>query len=145
MRQDALPSPAPECMTVRARVRRVEHDRWVDLAILPAPRCSGCEGTCMWGWAPPSSLRLRASGGHQPGDLVTVSLRNRQVFRGTLLLHGLPWAGLLAGTVAGAMSLGGDLGASLGAVTGLIVGLLAGRRLQGSWRVRPVLDPVNDP
>ena len=93
----------------------------------------------MWGWTPPSSLRVRDSGRHRPGDLVTVSLRNRHVFRATLLLHGLPWAGLLAGTVAGAMSLGGDLGASLGAVTGLAAGLLAGRRLQGSWRVRPVL------
>ena len=98
----------------------------------------------MWGWAPPSSLRVRDSDRHRPGDLVTVSLRNRQVFRGTLLLHGLPWAGLLAGTVAGTVSLGGDLGASLGAVSGLAAGLLAGRRLQGSWNVRPVLDKVND-
>ena len=145
MRQDAPTSSERECMTARARVRRVERDRWIDLAILPAPRCSGCEGTCLWGWNPPTSLRIRDTGRHRPGDLVSVSLRNGHVFHGTLLVHGLPWAGLLAGTVAGVMGVGGDPGALLGAVAGLGLGLLAGRRLQGRWRVRPEVVKVGDP
>ena len=144
MRTDVPPSPAPECMTARARVRRVESGRWIDLAILPAPRCSGCEGACMWGWSPPSSLRLRDSGRHRAGDLVSVSLRNRHVFRGALLMHGMPWAGLLAGTVAGVAMLGGDLGALFGAIAGLSLGLLAGKRLQGRFRVSPELVKADD-
>lgn len=131
-------------MTARARVGRVESGRWIDLAILPAPRCSGCEGACMWGWKPPASLRVRDSGCHRPGDLVSVSLRNRHVLRGTLLVHGMPWAGLLAGTVAGVSSLGGDIGALLGAVAGFAIGLSAGRRLQSRWRVRPELVRADD-
>ena len=98
----------------------------------------------MWGWKPPSSLRVRGSGRHRTGELVSVSLRYRQVFHATLLVHGLPWAGLLAGTVAGVMSLGGDPGALLGAVAGLGLGLLAGRRLQGRWQVRPEVIRVDD-
>lgn len=132
-------------MTARARVRRVGRGRWIDLALLPAPRCSGCEGTCLWGWKPPSSLRIRATGRHRPGDLVTVSLRDRHVLHGALLVHGLPWAGLLAGTVAGVLSVGGDAGALVGAAAGLGLGLLAGRRLQGRWRVRPEVVEAGDP
>ena len=98
----------------------------------------------MWGWKPPTSLRVRGSGRHRPGDLVSGSLRYRQVFYATLLVHGLPWAGLLAGTVAGVMSLGGDSGALLGAVAGLGLGLLAGRRLQRRWQVRPEVIRVED-
>ena len=145
MRQDALPSTEPECMTARARVRRVEGGRWLDLAILPPPRCSGCQGTCMWGWKPPSTLRIRDTGRHRPGDFVSVSLQDRHVLHGTLLVHGLPWAGLLLGTVAGVLSVGGDPGALLGAAAGLGLGLLAGRRLQGRWRVRPEVVEVADP
>jgi len=128
---------------VRARVRSVGADSWIDLAMLPGSRCEGCKGTCLWGWSPPASLQVQDPGCHRPGDLVSVSLPNRHLFRGALLVHGLPWAGLLAGTVVGVASLGGDLGASLGAVAGLGIGLLAGRRLQGRWRVRPEL--VNCP
>ncbi len=98
----------------------------------------------MWGWSPPSSLRLRDSGRHRTGDLVSVSLRNRHVFRGALLMHGMPWAGLLAGTVAGAVMLGGDLGTLFGAVAGLSLGLSAGRRLQGRLRVSPELVKADD-
>ena len=98
----------------------------------------------MWGWEPPTSLRIRDTGRHRPGNLVSVSLRDRHVFHGTLLVHGLPWAGLLAGTVAGVMGIGGDVGALLGAVAGLGLGLLAGRRLQGRWLVRPEVVTVGD-
>ena len=131
-------------MTVRARVRRVGRGGWIDLAILPPPRCGGCEGTCMWGWKPPTSLQVRADGLHRQGDLVSVSLRDRHVFHGALLVHGLPWAGLLAGAAAGVMTIGGDPGALLGAAAGLGLGLLAGRRLGGRRRVRPEVVKVAD-
>ncbi len=96
----------------------------------------------MWGWKPPSSLRIRDTGRLRRGDLVSVSLRNRHVLLGTLVVHGLPWIGMLAGTVAGVASIGGDLGALLGAVAGLALGVLAGARAQGLWPVRPEVVPV---
>lgn len=126
-------------MTARARVRSTGDDRSVALDLLPGPRCRGCEATCLWDRAPPASLRLRGSGSHRPGDLVSVRLRNRHVLRGALLVHGLPWAGLLVGTAAGVAGLGGDPGASLGAIVGLGLGLFVGRRLDGRWRIRPQL------
>ena len=132
------------CMTVKARVRRINPDRSVDLSILPPPRCSGCEGVCLWGWAPVSSLRLHDAGRHHPGDLVTVSLKSRHALQGALLLHGLPWAGLLVGAAAGVAGLGGDLGALIGALAGLAAGLTAGRSLQGHWRVAPTLIEDSD-
>ena len=98
----------------------------------------------MWGWKPSTSLRIRATGRHRPGDLVSVSLRDRHVFHGALLVHGLPWAGLLAGAAAGVLVVGGDPGALLGAAAGLGLGLLAGRRLQGRRRVRSEVVKVAD-
>ena len=98
----------------------------------------------MWGWKPPTSLRIRDNGRHRPGDLVSVSLRDRHVFHGALLVHGLPWAGLLAGAVAGVTGFGGDLGALLGSAAGLGVGLLVGRRLQSHWLVRPEVARVDE-
>lgn len=126
-------------MTVQARVRRIHADRSVDLSILPPPRCSGCEGVCLWGWAPVASLRLQDAGRHQPGDLVSVSLKSRLALHGALLVHGLPWAGLLVGAAVGVAGLGGDPGALVGALTGLGTGLLSGRSLQRRWRVTPTL------
>ena len=129
-------------MTARARVERVRADRTVDLRILAPPPCSGCEGACLWGRAPVSALRVRSSLRHRPGELVSVSLKHRHFLQGALLMHGLPWAGLLAGAGAGWSSQGGDLGSLLGALTGLGAGLLAGRRLQHRWRVSPTVAAV---
>lgn len=145
MNQDASTSSVRECMSVRARIQRVYSDRQVDLAILPGPRCSGCEGACLWGWSPPTSLRISDENCHRPGDLVSVSLRTRQVLRAAMLVHGLPWAGLLAGAAVGVVMLGGDLGSLLGAAVGVGAGLLAGQRLQRNWRVSPELIKVSNP
>lgn len=139
------PAFAPECMTARARVRQTFADSTVDLAVLPGPRCSGCEGTCLWGWSPPSSLRVHDSGFHRPGDEVEVSLRTAQVLHGSLLLHGLPWAGLLAGAAVGVAAVGGDAGALLGALAGISAGVVTGRRLQDRFSVCPQLTRVGDP
>ena len=131
-------------MTARARVRRVHPDRWIELAVLPAPRCSGCEEVCLWGWAPPSSLRVRDSGHYRAGDLVSLSLRSRHVLHGAVLLHGLPWMGLLAGAAVGAAGVGGDLGSLSGAAIGLGAGVFFGRWLQKHWRVSPQITKVHD-
>ena len=131
-------------MTARARVQRVHADRWIELAILPAPRCSGCEGACLWGWAPPSSLRVRDSGRYRQGDLVWLSLRSRQVLYAAVLLHGLPWVGLLAGAAVGAAGVEGDLGSLSGAAVGLGAGVFFGRWLQQRWHVSPQVTKVDD-
>lgn len=132
-------------MTAQARVRQLNADRTVQLDILEAPRCSGCEGTCIWRWAPASSLRLPSSLALQPDELVTISIDRRHLLLGSLVLHGLPWAGLLVGAVAGVWSVGGDLGALLGSVVGLAGGSILARRGQERWRIAPVLARAGEP
>jgi len=126
-------------MTAQARVGRVHADHTVQLDILEPPRCGGCEGTCIWRWAPVSSLRVRSPLALQPNELVTISIERRHLLLGVLVLHGLPWAGLLAGAVAGVSSIGGDVGALLGAVIGLAGGSILARRAQARWRIAPAL------
>ena len=126
-------------MTAQARVGQLHADHTVQLDILEPPRCSGCEGTCIWRWAPISSLRVQSSLALQPDELVTISIDRRHLLLGSLVLHGLPWAGLLAGVVAGVSSIGGDLGALLGSVAGLAGGSILARRWQDRWRIAPVL------
>ena len=126
-------------MSAQARVGRLNADHTVQLELLEPPRCSGCEGHCLWRWAPPAPLRVHSSPALQPGDLVTVSIDRRDVLLAALLLHGLPWAGLLAGALLGVSSLGGDLGALLGAVAGLAAGSMLARSQQARWQIEPVL------
>lgn len=126
-------------MTAQARVRQLHADHTVQLDILEPPRCSGCERSCIWRWAPASSLRVRSSLALQPDELVTISVDRRYLLLGSLVLHGLPWAGLLAGVVVGISSIGGDLGALVGSVAGLAGGSILARRRQDRWRIAPVL------
>ena len=107
-----------ECMTTRALVRAV-HGTLVDVEFLPAPRCRGCEGSCIWFRAPKvSELRLRATAPLTVGQAVLVSLPARYVLLGAVVLHGLPWAMLLLGGLAGGLAGNGDLGCLIGAVIG---------------------------
>ncbi len=126
-------------MTVQARVGGADDEGSFELDLIEPPRCSGCEGRCIWRWAPVSSLRVRSELDLQPGEIVTISLRRQLLLHGALALHGLPWGGLLLGAAAGALIQGGDLGTVVGAVAGLGGGLLAGRRLQRARRIAPDL------
>ena len=124
-------------MTADARVERVHPDRTVELSVVEPPRCKGCEGTCMWRLSPASTLRVRGDGRLRPGQLVTISLKRKHFLHGALLLHGLPWAGLVAGAGLGTLVAGGDIAVLIGAVTGLAVGLLATRTIVSRGLERP--------
>ena len=108
-----------ECMTTRARVRAVHPGALVDVEFLPQARCRGCEGSCAWFRAPKlGELRLRTTVPLTVGETVLVSLPVRYIFRGAVLLHGLPWAMLVLGGLAGALAGNSDLSCLVGAVIG---------------------------
>jgi positive regulator of sigma E activity len=75
-------------------------------------------------------LTLAASGAIPVGAAVTVTLPDRYLLAGALLLYGLPLAALLAGAVAGAAVLGSDLAAAVGAALGLSAALLGSAPLR---------------
>ena len=133
------PVSAGECLSAQARVRRAQPDSTVQLELIEPPRCSGCAGWCVLRRRAGAALRIRSPVALQPDDLVTLSIDRRHLLRGALVLHGLPWAGLVAGAVAGVASIGGDPGALLGALAGLAAGALLARRGQGRWRIAPVI------
>jgi positive regulator of sigma E activity len=70
-------------------------------------------------------LTLAADGAIPVGAAVAVTLPDRYLLAGALLLYGLPLAALLAGAVAGTAALGSDLAAAAGAALGLLAALLA--------------------
>ena len=59
------------------------------------------------------------------GDRVVVALPDRYLLLVSLLVYGLPLAGLLGGALAGLAAFGSDLGAAAGAATGAAGVLLA--------------------
>jgi positive regulator of sigma E activity len=75
-------------------------------------------------------LTLAANDAIPIGTAVTVTLPDRYLLAGALLLYGLPLAALLAGAVAGAAALGSDLAAAAGAALGLAAALLTSAPLR---------------
>jgi positive regulator of sigma E activity len=63
------------------------------------------------------------------GDPVEVRLPHGYVLLGTLFVHGLPLAALLAGGIAGVATTGTDLGCLAGAGLGVALAALAARPL----------------
>ena len=102
-------------MTARATVRAVGEDGLVDLEIDGSARCAGCAGACLWRRAAAPRARLPSSTALPVGASVLVALPQRYVLMSALLLHGLPWSGLLAGAAVGAYLSGHDLGTLIGA------------------------------
>jgi positive regulator of sigma E activity len=75
-------------------------------------------------------LTLAADDAIPVGAAVTVTLPDRYLLAGAMLLYGVPLAALLAGAVAGAAALDSDLAAAAGAALGLAAALLASVRLR---------------
>lgn len=133
----------PSCLTARGVVRETRADGSVELELTPSAACRGCRGACLWrrlGAEPPLALHPRTR--LAAGTEVAVSVPERFVLRAALLMHGLPWAALLAGGAAGAAVSGGDLGTLVGAVSGLGVGvaLTPGLRRRFEARAREQLE-----
>lgn len=98
----------------------------VDVEIEPPPRCEGCNGACLWYRVPhPERLTLAADTNLAVGTPVTVTLPDRLLLLGAVLVYGVPLAALLAGGVLGAALLGTDLGAVAGAGVALAIAVLA--------------------
>jgi positive regulator of sigma E activity len=130
-----------DTMTSRAQVCAVHEDGSIDVKILSAPRCRGCEGACTWFRAADSSLlRLRYSADVTVGEIVQVSLPAREILFGAILLHGLPWVMLLLGGSLGAW-LGGD---DLSCLFGAILGLCAALGATAQWHRRLEMETINE-
>lgn len=144
----------PDMITERARVLRVSADTaWVQCESQSGcARCAAGEG-CGGGLFArllrgrlqelPVALPPALAGRLLDGEHVLIGLSARAVQSASLLLYGLPLAGLLAGAVAGELLAGGDAAALAGTVAGMGAGLLLarlqGRRLAGSAALSPVL------
>lgn len=103
----------------------------VTIELAPPQPCAGCSGACLWYRVPQrEQLTLAASGSIPVGAAVTVTLPDRYLLAGALLLYGLPLAALLAGAVAAATMLGTDLAAAAGAALGVSAALLASAPLR---------------
>jgi positive regulator of sigma E activity len=97
----------------------------VDVELEPPPRCEGCNGACLWYRVPhPERLTLAADTAFEVGAPVTVTLPDRLLLLGVLLVYGVPLAALLAGGVAGSVLLESDLGAVVGAGAALAIAVL---------------------
>jgi sigma-E factor negative regulatory protein RseC len=82
------------------------------------------------------------------GNAATVSLPDRYLLKGALLVYGLPLAALLAGAALGSAFGRSDLGAALGAL-GALVGAGAAvlplrRRLERATLAHLVLRPTSE-
>jgi positive regulator of sigma E activity len=82
------------------------------------------------------------------GERVVVALPDRYLLLASLLVHGLPLAGLLAGALCGVAALGSDLGAAAGAAGGALLTVLAAPAVRSRvergtvqrLRLRPAVD-----
>jgi sigma-E factor negative regulatory protein RseC len=97
---------------------------------LVAPRCEGCEGLCAWRLPRAQRMTFATALPLYVGQRVVVALPDRYLLLVSLLVYGLPLAGLLGGALAGLAALGSDLGAAAGAAGGATIALLAGPKLR---------------
>ena len=101
----------------------------VEFAALP--RCKGCGGACLWYRVPPTEqLALAARTSIPVGATVAVTLPDRYLLLGAVLVYGVPLVALLAGAAVTAAVFESDLAAAAGAVLTLFAGLLVASSLR---------------
>jgi len=110
--------------TARAVARHGAPAGYVDLEFEQAAGCAGCSGMCLWRrLGARQQARLAVPAPIIPGAVVNVSLPERAALFAALVLHGLPWATLLAGAILGGVVVRSDWGVLGGAL--LALGCLA--------------------
>jgi len=122
-----------DSLVARARVRAAHRNGRVSLELVGPPACPGCR--CGRLTRPHGALDLVASA-RQPlseGDEVLLTVPAREVLRGALWLHGLPWLALVVGATLGAAAGSGDGAALIGAVVGLGASLAVLRLTRPRW------------
>jgi positive regulator of sigma E activity len=135
-------------MTAQGVVSGIHSDGSVDVEVTTgAARCAGCAGACLWRRLPATTrARLPARIALTVGMPVLVVLPQRYVLLSALLLHGLPWAAMLAGAAAGAFVTRTDLGCLLGAVLAGAFSIMMTprlrRRLERAAMARFDLQPI---
>jgi positive regulator of sigma E activity len=86
----------------------------------------------LWYQVPAATrLELGTAAPFAIGAAVTVTLPERYLLLGALLVYGVPLAALLGGAVAGAALFGSDLAAALGSALGIGAALLGAPALRG--------------
>ncbi len=136
-------------LAVRGKVVAATRDGTFEIELERATGCEGCAGLCFWRRLPTAGReRFDSNLPLALGDEVAVTLPVESLLSGTLLLHGLPLAALLAGGAAGAW-LGADAGCLAGAALGLAAAVLAAprlkRRVERATLERVELEPLQPP
>lgn len=145
---------ASELITERARVLRVADGvAWVQCeSQAGCARCAAGEGCgaglfsrLLRGRLQELPVRLPGNLEREPfsGEWVLIGLSTAAVQNASLLMYGLPLAGLLGGAVAGSLGAGNDLFALLGALAGMTAGFVLARwraaHVAGDGSLQPVM------
>ena len=155
-RDPAFPAATsnPELITERARVLRVvDGVAWVQCeSQAGCARCAagqGCGGglfaKLLRGRLQELPVVLPHGRERDPlaGEWLLIGLSTSAVQSASMLMYGLPLAGLLLGAVAGSALLANDLVALLGGMAGMVAGLLLARgragRIADGGRLQPVM------
>lgn len=110
-------------------------------------RCAegrGCGGGLIGRWLGDRlhEVRVGHDGGIEVGDCVVIGVDERALLYATVVVYGVPLAGMLAGALAGDRWLGGDLGALAGAGAGLAIGFTWMRAFSRKMRSRRLFEPT---
>jgi hypothetical protein len=123
-----------DSLVARARVLAVHADGGLSLSVDGVESCPGCQ---CGRWLQSESRRLEMPVAQDlelpPGSELLVVTPVAEVLRGTLWLHGLPWALMVLGGAAAAAAGFGDPGCLLGMTVGLGAALLALRLTRHRW------------
>lgn len=153
-RDPALAGTIPELITERARVLRVADGvAWVQCeSQAGCARCAAGQGCGGGLFAKLLRSRLQElpvvlPTGRERDPVVDewllIGLSTAAVQSASMLMYGLPLAGLLLGAISGSSMLANDLVAFLGGAAGFAAGLLLARacavRIAGGGRLQPVM------
>ena len=137
-----------------ARVIDISAEGWADVLVERGDACSNCESAQFChALSDCSKLKttVRNQAGAKPGDLVTIQMNTRKVFKGAVILYLVPIAGMLAGAVAGngfskALGIEPTIATIVLAFAGLGLGFIVpafySKRISASQRLTPVITRI---